>query len=681
MKFLSVILSLACFPAISLAQSDTTTVLDEVVVKGFETRQTVLQTPAAIVKIGTEAIRRHALSDPLPIFNAQAGIRMEERSPGSYRLTLRGSSLRSPYGVRNVKVYWNGIPLSDANGTTYLNLVDFNALGSIEIIKGPAGSIFGAGYGGVVQLNTAPATAGQEVSSGFQAGSFASYAGNAQYRYASEKLNLTAAFSGKASDGYRHHSGLAGYNALLNTSFFLNLRHTLSFSYSGAHTDYQTPGGLTPAQMEADRQASRPGTPVLPSASEQQAGIIQTYHLTGLSHEWRPTPKTTVNSTVFFAVNDLQNPFITSFEQRDEKTGGYRLVGRTSLGNITVYAGSEGIFTNSLFHVTENLSGEKGAFLYHTDLASRQLTHFAQAQLTLPGLIEITGGLSYNTQFYRNETVEAGTPALSVTEKPGLPWSPRLAVIKTLNNKTAFYYTFSNGYSPPTAQEMTANFESAQSIRLLAEKGLSHEIGFKARWTPFFRSDITVYRQTIANALVRHVLDNGNEYFQNTGKILQNGLEMTHRVTLDRPQSYIAHTDLLLSVTLNDFRFGDYVNEGQDLEGKKLPGAPDTGIAFSGKWVQRNGVYISTDVNYLSSMFLNNLNTVSAKGYITSRLRAGWTFALGPSVRMHLHAGADNLLNEKYSLGFDFNAFGNRFYNPAPLRNFHAGAGFTFKFP
>ena len=79
---------------------------------------------------------------------------MEERSPGSFRLAIRGSSLRSPFGVRNVKVYWNGIPFTDAGGNTYLNLFDFNSIANIEVIKGPGGSMYGAGTGGVVLLES-----------------------------------------------------------------------------------------------------------------------------------------------------------------------------------------------------------------------------------------------------------------------------------------------------------------------------------------------------------------------------------------------------------------------------------------------------------------------------------------------------------------------------------------------
>jgi iron complex outermembrane receptor protein len=33
----------------------------------------------------------------------------------------------------------------------------------------------------------------------------------------------------------------------------------------------------------------------------------------------------------------------------------------------------------------------------------------------------------------------------------------------------------------------------------------------------------------------------------------------------------------------------------------------------------------------------------------------------------------DNLLNASYSLGNDLNAFGRRYFNPAPLRNWVGG--------
>ncbi|MCH5683602.1 TonB-dependent receptor plug domain-containing protein [Niabella sp. W65] len=73
---------------------------------------------------------------------------MEERSPGSYRINMRGSSLRSPFGVRNVKVYWNDIPLTDPGGNTYFNQLAFNNFNTITLEKSTSSTVYGSGTGG-----------------------------------------------------------------------------------------------------------------------------------------------------------------------------------------------------------------------------------------------------------------------------------------------------------------------------------------------------------------------------------------------------------------------------------------------------------------------------------------------------------------------------------------------------
>ena len=46
-------------------------------------------------------------------------------------------------------------------------------------------------------------------------------------------------------------------------------------------------------------------------------------------------------------------------------------------------------------------------------------------------------------------------------------------------------------------------------------------------------------------------------------------------------------------------------------------------------------------------------------------------------MRLNFYVGAENLLNERYSLGNDINALGGRYYNAAPARNFFTGAAFS----
>ena len=134
--------------------SSTGKTLQEVVVRAYEQNRKLSDVGAAIGWVGQSQLNRFSNTNILPAVNTVPGVRMEERSPGSYRLNIRGSSLRSPFGVRDVKIYYNEIPLTDPGGNTYLNELGFYNFQSIEIIKGPAGSLYGAGIGGAMLIHS-----------------------------------------------------------------------------------------------------------------------------------------------------------------------------------------------------------------------------------------------------------------------------------------------------------------------------------------------------------------------------------------------------------------------------------------------------------------------------------------------------------------------------------------------
>ena len=134
--------------------SDSVVEMENVLVKGFESNSKIKAVPASISVISKKDFQKVSTFSMLPAFNMIPGVRMEERSPGSYRLSMRGSLLRSPFGVRNVKIYLNDFMLTDAGGNTYINLLDISGIEQAEVIKGPAGSLYGAGTGGAILLST-----------------------------------------------------------------------------------------------------------------------------------------------------------------------------------------------------------------------------------------------------------------------------------------------------------------------------------------------------------------------------------------------------------------------------------------------------------------------------------------------------------------------------------------------
>src|SRR5215510_4370925 len=170
-----VILLLTQVNFLSAQQStpDSTQTLQEVTVKAYEQNRKLMQVPASIAVISKTQLLRFNNTSILPALNNNPGVKMEERSPGSYRLNVRGSSLRSPFGVRNVKTYYNDIPYTDPGGNTYLNQLSFYNIQSAEVIKGPGSSLYGAGTGGVLLLKTNPAVWNPGLTFDYSAGSFA----------------------------------------------------------------------------------------------------------------------------------------------------------------------------------------------------------------------------------------------------------------------------------------------------------------------------------------------------------------------------------------------------------------------------------------------------------------------------------------------------------------------------
>lgn len=120
--------SLGSFRLVAQVVEDSVRHLQEVTVEAYAANRELKDIPASIGVLNRTDLERFSANSLVPAFNMLPGVRMEERSPGSYRFSIRGSLLRSPFGVRNVKFYWNGLPLTDGGGNTYLNLIDLMRL-------------------------------------------------------------------------------------------------------------------------------------------------------------------------------------------------------------------------------------------------------------------------------------------------------------------------------------------------------------------------------------------------------------------------------------------------------------------------------------------------------------------------------------------------------------------------
>lgn len=214
----------------------------------FGRKSTVTNAAAAVTLINKSHLDKYDQQSFTAAFNTVPGVKMDERSPGSYRLNIRGNLLRSTFGVRNVKMYLNELPITDASGNTYFNQLAPALLGTVQIIKGPGGSMYGAGTGGVVLMrNDAVQQPGTSVQ--ITGGSYGLFTASATNHFSTKKINSSFTIAHQQADGYREQSTMRRDVVGYTGSYKPNDKHTLTATTYYSNLFYQTPGGLTAAQQ------------------------------------------------------------------------------------------------------------------------------------------------------------------------------------------------------------------------------------------------------------------------------------------------------------------------------------------------------------------------------------------------------------------------------------------------
>lgn len=649
-------------------ETDTTYQLSEVIVQAYDHGRSWQDVPVSIGVLNEPDLQRFNNTSLLPVMNTIPGVRMEERSPGSYRLSIRGSTLRSPFGIRNVKVYWNNLPFTDPGGNTYLNLLDFSAIRQAEIIKGPGGSLYGAGTGGVVLLKAPKAGAGENsIQLTSTAGSFGLWRYAVSAQHADDNSNIIVQYAHQQSDGYREQTNMVRDFVQMQGSFETNEHQTISANIFYSDLVYQTPGGLTKAQFDENPKQARPPGGPNPGAVEQMAGIYNKTFFAGLTHDYQWNTRWSNKTGVYGSFTRFENPFITNFEKRVEQSLGGRTATQYQFAKGHLNFGAEFQHGYSPISVYDNNAGSTGDLQNSDEISSTSSLAFAQMEFFLPHEFFLTAGASLNF-FKVHYTRLSDTPAFDQDKSFDPVLSPRLALLKKFDFLSV-YSSISRGFSPPTVAELfpsTAVFNSD----LNPEQGTNIEVGTKGNFLDNRLSvDLTLYSFQLDETIVIRRTDEGDDYFINAGETKQQGAELM--VSWRNQPSLVKPTMMLWSsLTLNRYLFQDYIKDTDDYSDNNLTGVPPMVFALGADFSFK-GFYANITYTYTDEIPLNDANTVFADAYQLINARIG--YRKGKPLPFDVFAGVDNALDEKYSLGNDLNAFGGRYFNAAMPVNFYIG--------
>ena len=159
----------------------------------------------------------------------------------------------------------------------------------------------------------------------------------------------------------------------------------------------------------------------------------------------------------------------------------------------------------------------------------------------------------------------------------------------------------------------------------------------------------------------------GKNFYQNVGSTRRYGIELSSQLLFSSGK-------LNLSYTNAKNTFNDFILDGNDLNGLSLPGIPnqilDIELIFN--LSKRSTLLVNNRL--IGELFADNLNETQVSSYNLLNI----TYLKQIFNNSEIYLGVNNLLDVNYYDNIRINAFGKRYYEPAPKRNIHFGLNLSF---
>jgi len=653
--------------------------------------------PAPITVVNKDVFRNGDQTSLIGAMNSVPGVLMESRGAGgSHRISIRGSALRAPFAVRNVKMYVNGIPFTSPDGQSPLEVMDAADLEFIEVLKGPSGSIWGSGNGGVIQFSAVSPRAGtterMSIRSEGQAGSFGQYRMHHAVQVLNPKGGIRFSQTNQSVDGYRQQEFNRKSSSFLTIRHSINSRHVLNVLGLFYNGNWGLPCGQTAAQRDEDR------TLAIPYSVENNASVWRNRAMGGLSHTYYGENKVIWRTSINGYGTEKTNPYGTSAFRNGFKTesaagGGMRTDWTKRFSNAyqstRLTVGGETQLEHYFIEETKNNFGQPGDFKYMYNVNYANVNVFALADVNVRERWKFQVGTSVMREQQHVSGYTADDWATDTTSVSEWQVLPRVAVSYYLTPRMQWYGSLGVGNSMPNVFEMIDYENNRYNLDLQPEHGLNRELGLK--WGDPVREmsfEVNYYYTNIRRIILSEtalVADPGNpnaqievDQFANKGTTAQQGIEVSGAWARYFDDKRL-HLQLQTAGSWNHYRFVDFESAAVNYAGRRVPGVPDVQWFNHVKLTYRRHYSVGTMIQYMGPIDLTYSNEVRSTDYTLVNVYASAERTFGKHWTLGVRAGINNATDVKYSGFFNYNDAANRYYNPALPINYFGALSVQFK--
>jgi iron complex outermembrane receptor protein len=622
--------------------------------------------------------------------NLTPGIYMQRRSmSGGQTIRIRGYSDGSDAGNfvgTGYKAYLNGIPITDAEGQTVLDDIDFASIGRVQVIRGPATSLYGAGIGGVVKFYTArPSETGTSLRQGVTAGQDGLLRSDTWLSRVTDASTVSVGYGSQDYDSYRIHSASKKDYVTFLGDFRPSAQQTVSTFLSYAKSHDKRAGELDSAQFAQELNTGETryiDNDARSNVESVRAGVTQTY---------RHNDHVQSVATGYFSGNVGEDVFAAGINSASNQSFGARLELNTTFANAALpLRGTSGFDfqKTQAFAQGHALSNAvPGALRSDIETHNTQLSAFSEWDAALPSDFTLTAGASLNFIEYSIVDRMANTSNPNHLDGSGRKsfdpvFIPRIGLRRLFGNDISGYVNVSRGYTPPTSSDAIISFTGEPNDDLDPERATQVEIGsagsiFDNRLT----YQLSLFDLRISDKLTSQgVFDTDGTvlytFTVNSGDQKNRGLELAAGFSLiDNPSAPISFLRPFMSYTYSDFKYSDFASNNDDdsttvdFSGNRVVGTAKNVINFGVDAALRSGLYGNATYHRTDGMPISFDNAHSAPGFSLVSAKVGFAHEIG---RFNLDAfvGGDNLGSSRYYTQVFLN---HKFDSPTPPHMFLPG--------
>ncbi|SFF94944.1 Outer membrane receptor proteins, mostly Fe transport [Duganella sp. CF458] len=641
------------------ARAEESALVEVVVISAARSATKLSETPSAIGVVDLDVLQRDKPKTMGDALNRIAGVHWNDLGNEQHSMAIR-----QPITTASVYQYLeDGIPIRPLGVFNHNSLNEMNLAGadSVEVLKGPASSLYGSNaVAGAINLMTAAPSRKPYAMFGVRREPVAGFsridtaASNTWDRFG---LRFSHYSSRRSRDNWQQYSYGDKDSFTLRADYALTatsqlratlVRTDLDSAMAGSlfENDYQAGNGKSINTFTYRRDLTTRAT--VAWEGETTAGGTTTVTLFTRRNDHGQIPSYQIGSCSATLCKGAKNNNHVDSRGVDLKhVQEFRWLDSRLVAGVYIDRTGNPFVSDNLSIVREPASGRYVSYTlasatqplgvrdYSTDIDNDAL--FAQWEFTpLPHLRVVAGGRSDQIEYdYRNRLAPKGSTNYGAPDEKRsfARFSPKIGASYVLGPNANVYSNISDGFTPPEVSQLYGKTGIAD---LHPATYRNIELGMRLAFLGGALSlDSALYRLTGRDTIVSYTVSPGSSENRNAGRTRSQGVELG----LNYDGKLV---DARFGTAIARHRYDSYrLSSTQDFSGNDMPQAPRDMTTAEIAYKPMAGARVALEVVHQGRYWMNNANTVEYGGHTLLNLRGAYRLGNGWEVWMQVRNVGD----------------------------------------